>query len=51
MIKGINESKILIKQISCKGKWKFECNWNQWWNNNKCQCECKKHLIYEKDYN
>ena len=23
---------------------------NQWWNNNKCWCECKKHRICEKDY-
>ena len=26
------------------------CNSNQWWNNNKCQCECKKLSICEKDY-
>ena len=26
---------------------KKKCNSNQWWNNNKCQCECKK---FEKDY-
>ena len=24
-------------------------NSNQWWNNYKCQCECKKHIC-EKDY-
>ena len=24
-------------------------NSNQWWNNNKCWCECKKHIC-EKDY-
>ena len=22
----------------------------QWWNNDKCWCECKKHHICEKDY-
>ena len=25
------------------------CNSNQWWNNDKCRCECKKHHICEKD--
>ena len=25
-------------------------NSDQWWNNDKCQCECKKHHICEKDY-
>ena len=28
----------------------FNCNSNQWWNNNKCQCKYKKHHICEKDY-
>ena len=23
---------------------------NQWWNNNKCWCECKKHNICKKYY-
>ena len=27
-----------------------KCNLNQWWNNDKCRCECKKHHICEKDY-
>ena len=48
MITGINESKTLIKHISCECKCKFDgikCNSNQWWNNDKCQCECKKHHI------
>ena len=22
---------------------------NQWWNNHKCRCECKKQNICEKD--
>ena len=26
-----------------------KCNSNQWWNNNKCRCEFKKHIC-EKDY-
>ena len=24
-------------------------NPDQWWNNNKCQCECKKRHVCEKD--
>ena len=27
-----------------------KCNSNQWWNNGKYWCECKKHHICEKDY-
>ena len=53
MITGINESKTLTKHISCECKCKFEetkCKSNQWWDNNKCQCVCKKHHICEKDY-
>ena len=52
-ITRINELKTLTKHISCKCKCKFDerkCNSNQWWNNDKCQYECKKHHIYEKDY-
>ena len=51
MIRGINESKTLIKHISCEYKCKFDgrkCNSNQKWNSDKCQCECKKHNTYEK---
>ena len=32
MITQINESKTLIKHISCR-------NSHQWWNTNKCRCE------------
>ena len=28
----------------------LSCNSNQWWNNDKCQCQCKKHRIFEKIY-
>ena len=52
MITGINESKTLTKHISCECKCRFDgrkCNSNQWWNNNKCWCECKKYNISE-DY-
>ena len=53
MITGKNESIILIKYMPCKCKCKFNkrgCNWNRKWNNDKCRCECKKHLICEKYY-
>ena len=53
MIAGINKSKVLTKHISCKCKCRFDgrnCNSDQWWNNDKCWCECKKHHLSEKDY-
>ena len=53
MITGINESKILTKDISCKCKCKFDgrnYNSNQLRNNNKCRCECKKPNICETDF-
>ena len=46
MITRINESKTLAKHIIYGTK----CSSNQWWNIDKCQCECKKHHICEKDY-
>ena len=45
MITSTNESKKLMNHVSCKCKCRFDgkkCNSNQWWNNNKCRCECKK---------
>ena len=51
MVTGINEPKTLTKHISCKFKCKMDRtknNLNQWWNNDKCRCECKKHHICEK---
>ena len=53
MIRGINELKTLTKHISCECKSKFDetkCKSSQWWNNNKCWCECKKNHICEKDH-
>ena len=53
MITGINVLKTLTKHISCECKCKFDgikCNSNQWWNNNKCLCHCKKVQVREKDY-
>ena len=53
MIIAINELATLKKYISCGCKCKFDsrkCNSNQWWNINKCWCECKKRCVCEKDY-
>ena len=47
---GINKSKTLTKHISCKCKCKFDgrnCNSDQWWNNDKCQCGYKN-VVYMK---
>ena len=51
-ITGINESKTLKKHISCECKCRFDerkCNSYQWWNNDKCICDCKKRHVCE-DY-
>ena len=51
MIVGINESKTVKKHISCERKCKFDgtkCTSNQWRNNEKCWCECKKFHVSEK---
>ena len=48
-----NEAKIFLKHISVDCKCKFNrtaCNSNQQWNNDKCQCECKKYRMCKKDY-
>ena len=40
-------------EASCECKCKFDerkCTWDQWWNNDKCRCDCKKHHICEKYY-
>ena len=50
MMTWIHELKTLKKHISCKCKCRFDrkkCNSNQWWNNDKCWCACKK-LMYMK---
>ena len=44
-VTGINEPKALTKHISCKCKCGFDgrkCSSDQWWNNDKFGCECKK---------
>ena len=38
MITGTNESKILIKHISCKYKGRFTENGDQWCNHDKYPC-------------
>ena len=52
VITGKNESKTLTMDISCEFKYKFDgtkYNLNQWWNNDKCRCECKKIHVCEKN--
>ena len=52
-ITGKNDSKIWTKVILCEYKCKFDGRkWNsdQWCNNNKSHCECKKRHICEKEY-
>ena len=53
MVIGINESKTSTKHISCECKCKFDgtkCNLDQWWNNDKRQCQCKNCHVCVKDY-
>ena len=53
MITGINKSETLTKHILSECKCRSDgrkCNLDQWWNNDKCRCECKKRHAYEKDY-
>ena len=53
MITRMNELKKLTKHKSCECKCKYDgriCNSDQYWKNNKCRCECKKHDAYEKKY-
>ena len=52
LIKGINESKTLTKHKSWECKCGFgwrKCNSDQFWNNDKCRCECKKPHVCERD--
>ena len=53
ILTGINEWKTLTNHISCECECRFDgrkCNSNQWWNNDKCQSDCKKHHVCEKDH-
>ena len=53
MISGINELKTLTIHIPCECKCEFDgkkCNSNQWWNNDNCQCECKKVMCVKRLY-
>ena len=52
MITGINESKSLTRHISCYCKCRLDgkkFNSDQWCNNDKYHCECKKIQVCEKD--
>ena len=53
IITGLNRSKALRKHISCECKcrsYERKCVSDQWWNSDKCQCECKKLHVCEKYY-
>ena len=53
MFTGINESNTLTKHILCECKYRFDgnkYNSDQWCNNNKYQCKCKKRHICVKGY-
>ena len=53
MITEINESETLTKHISYKCKCRFDwrkCGSDQWWNNDKCWCECEKRHVCQKHY-
>ena len=52
MITGTNEWKTLTKHISCECKCRFDgiCRSDNWWNNDKCWCKCKKRRACEKYY-
>ena len=52
MVAGTSELKILTKHISCKCKCKFyggKWNLDQWWNYDKCRCECNKQHVCKKN--
>ena len=51
MITEINDSKTLTNHISCECKCKFDGtknHLNQCWNNDKCQCDCKKFMYMKQ---
>ena len=53
LIIGITELKTLTKHISCECNCRFDerkCNSDQWWNNDRCWCKCKKRHVCEKNY-
>ena len=53
MIIAVNDLKTLAKHLSCESKFKFggqKCYSHQWWYNDTCWFECKKHHMCEKDY-
>ena len=54
MITKINEAKLLVKDISFYCRCKFNStirNLNKKWNNDKCQCKCKRYRTCRKGYN
>ena len=53
LITNKNEAKAMKKHISCDCECKLKsstCNWNQKWNNETCQWECKSYDKCKRDY-
>ena len=51
MTKRINETKTLVKHISCDCQCRSDsttCNSNKKWNNKKCQCDCEKSYSWNR---
>ena len=51
MITKVNQPKASRKHISCECQCRFDerkCNSDEWWENDKCQCEFKKRHVCEK---
>ena len=53
MITRVNQPKASRKHVSSECQCRFDerkCNSDEWWENDKCQCEFKKRHVCEKDY-
>ena len=51
MITKVNQPKASRKHISCECQCRFDgrkCNSDEWWENDKCQCEFKKRHVCKK---
>ena len=51
MTKRINETKTLVKHISCDCQCRSDsttCNSNKKWNNKKCRCDCEKSYSWNR---
>ena len=51
MLTNKNEAITIVKHVSCDCECKFNsqaCNSDQKWNNDNCQCECKRYCMSPK---